>query len=231
MASAAENTKDLLAQYPEAFVKAMNLDQFDMTNILHYFASRSYIIVTLFGSVYAVMLSSCILSKEESERTIEFLISKPITRHEIVSAKYLCVLIYLLLFNLLFAVSNFGLMQVFKTSDFETEPFLLISLGGFLTHIIFASVCYLLSVFITNTRTIISISFGTVFITYFLSILVSVEDNLSFLRYLSPFSYFSSEDLVINSTIDTTYLVISVLVILLSVGLAYLFYSRKDITA
>jgi len=164
VASAAESTKDMLSQYPEAFVKAMNLDQFDMTNILHYFASRSYIIVTLFGSIFAVMLSSCILSKEESDRTIEFLISKPITRHEIVSAKYLCVLIYLLLFNVLFATSNYVFMEIFKTSDFAIEPFLLVSLGSFLIHLIFASVCYLLSVFITNTKAIISVSFGTVFI-------------------------------------------------------------------
>lgn len=55
--SVAETATQSLTQYPPAFVKAMLLDQFDMTNILHYYASRSYILVTLFGSIYAVMLA------------------------------------------------------------------------------------------------------------------------------------------------------------------------------
>jgi len=41
----------------------------------------------LLGKPLDNMLSACILSKEESEQTIEFLISKPLSRNEIVSAK------------------------------------------------------------------------------------------------------------------------------------------------
>jgi len=227
----AKNTEAMLAQYPEAFVKALSLDKFDMTNILHYYASRSYIIITLFGSIYAVMLSACILSKEESERTVEFLVSKPITRHEIVSAKYLCVVLYTVLFNVLFSISNFLFMQIFKTNDFGIEPFLLISLGGFLIHIIFASICFLLSVFITKTKAIISVSFGVVFVTYFFSILASVEEKMSFFKYLSPFSYYNTEDLVVNSTINGSYLIVSIALIIISIGLSYFSYSRKNITA
>lgn len=230
VAEMAKNTGAMLSQYPEAFIKAMSLDRFDMTNILHYYASRSYILITLFGSIYAVMLSSSILSKEESERTIEFLVSKPITRQEIVSAKYLCVVLYIVLFNVLFAFSNFIFMQIFKTNDFSLKAFLLISLGGLLIHLIFASIGYLLSVFITKTKVIISISFGVVFITYFFSIMASVEESMSFFKYLSPFSYYGSEDLVIHGTLNSACLIISIILIALSVGLTYFCYSRKDIT-
>lgn len=227
----AANTESMLSQYPEAFIKAMSLDKFNMTNILHYYASRSYILITLFGSIYAVMLSSCILSKEESERTIEFLISKPITRQEIVTAKYLCVLLYTTLFNLIFSAGNYVLMQLFKTNEFDLKPFLLVSLGAYFIHIIFASVCFLLSVFITNTKAVISVSFGIVFITYFFSILASVEEKMSFIRYISPFSYYNAEDLVVKASISTGYLYITALLIMISTGLTYFFYSRKNITA
>lgn len=154
VAETATNTEAMLSQYPEAFIKAMSLDKFDMTNILHYYASRSYILFMLFGSIYSVMLSSCILSKEESDRSIEFLLSKPITRNEIVSAKLLCVFIYVFGFNLLFSIFNFGFMQFFKINNFDIKEFILISLGGFLIHMIFASIGYLLSVFITKIKSI-----------------------------------------------------------------------------
>jgi ABC-2 type transport system permease protein len=231
VAETAKNTELMLSQYPEAFIKAMSLDKFDMTNILHYYASRSYILITLFGSIYAVMLSSSILSKEESERTIEFLISKPITRNEIVSAKYLCVIIFITLFNILFSASNFMFMQIFKINDFSIEAFLLVSLGGLLVHLIFATICYLISVFITKTKVIISVSFGVVFITYFFSIMASIEESLSFFKYLSPFSYYSAEDLVINASLNTSYLIISIVLMSVSVALTFFCYSRKDITA
>ena len=231
VAETATNTEAMLSQYPEAFIKAMSLDKFDMTNILHYYASRSYILFMLFGSIYSVMLSACILSKEEADRSIEFLISKPITRNEIVGAKYLCVTMYVFLFNLLFSISNFLFMQVFKMDSFDLEPFLLVSVGGFFIHMIFASVGYLMSVFITKTKTIISVSFGIIFITYFFNILASVEEKMSYLKYLSPFSYYGAEDMVINSTLNLLYLIITIIIITLSVGLTYLFYSKKDITA
>lgn len=122
-------------------------------------------------------------------------------------------------------------MQIFKVSDFGIEPFVLISLGGFLIHIIFACIGFLLSVFITKTKAIISVSLGIVFITYFFSILASVENSMSFCKYLSPFSYYGAEDLVVNSTINGTYLVISMMLVSLSVVLTYVFYAQKDITA
>lgn len=230
VAQTAENTEAMLSQYPEAFVKAMFLDQFDMGNILHYYASRSYILITLFGSVYAVMLSSHILSKEESERTIEFLISKPISRQAIISAKYFCVVLYIFLFNLLFSAANFILMEIFKEKAFDFQSFLLVSLGSFFIHLLFASVTYLLSIFITQTKKILSLSLGVVFITYFLSLVASIQSNLEFLKYFSPFSYYSAEDLVIRTTMNANYLFISFLIILVSVALSYFCYAKKDIS-
>ena len=79
VAEMAENTEAMLSQYPKEFVEAMNLDILKMTNILHFYASRTFLLVTILGSVYAIMLTSNIISKEESDKTIEFLISKPMT--------------------------------------------------------------------------------------------------------------------------------------------------------
>lgn len=227
--SVAETATQPLTQYPPVFVKAMLLDQFDMTDILHYYASRSYILVTLFGSIYAVMLAGNILSKEESDQTIEFLLSKPISRSEIITAKLLCILLYLTLFDSLFAGSNFLLMDWFKLKPFDFSAFLLVSIGGFLTHLIFATISYLLSVFVTRTKTILSLSLGLVFITYFLNLLASIEEKIHFVKYLSPFSYYSAEDLVIQITLNSHYFVISLLVIYLSIGLTYFSYLKKDI--
>lgn len=229
VAQQADNTELLLSQYPEAFITALNLDKLLMTDILHYFASRSYLFITIFGSVYAMILASSILSKEESERTIEFLISKPITRTSIVTAKLLCTLVYITLLNVVFSISNYGFMNIFKINDFDMNGFLLVSIGPLLIHLIFAVIGVALSVYITKPRAIMSLSIGIVFAGYFFSILASLQENLGFFKYLNPFSYFNTENLVVETSIPLIFLVLTAGIIVAAVTATYILYSRKDI--
>ncbi len=231
VAKQAEDSELLLSQYPEAFITALKLDLLKMTDILHYFASRSYLFITIFGSVYAMILATSILSKEESERTIEFLISKPITRGVIINAKLSCVFFYLTLFNLAFSISNYIFMNVFKINDFSFRGFLLGSLGPWLIHLIFAAIGFALSVYITKPRVIISLSIGIVFVGYFFSILASLQENLEFLKYFNPFSYYDTGNLIIEETIPVVFLLLTLSVIGVSVALSYYLFSHKDIKA
>ncbi len=231
VAEMATNTESMLSQYPEEFVKAMNLDILQMTNILHYYASRSFLLLTILGSIYAMILSSCIISKEESDKTIEFLISKPISRTSIIASKLACTICYVSLFNLIFSISNFILFTTFKTENFSLKGFLFISLGAWFIHMIFAFIGLVISVCSSNTKTNISLSLGIVFLGYFLSILVSLKEEFSFLKYLSPFSYFNAEDLVINTTIQIPYLVITFIILVMCLSITFHYYKGKNISA
>jgi len=230
VAEMAKNTETMLSQYPEEFVKAMNLDILQMTNILHFYASRTFLLVTILGSVYAIMLSSCIISKEESEKTIEFLISKPISRISIVSSKLLCTVIYVTLFNIIFSVTNLILLNLFKTEDFSMTAFVLVSVGAWLINIIFSLLGLVISVYSSKTKTNISIGLGLVFLGYFLSLVVSLKEELNFFKYITPFSYFNTEDLVINMKIEIPYLFITVILCIGSIAVTFFHYKRKDIS-
>ena len=74
---------------PEAFLEAFNISgATDFSNISDFSAYvLQYIIMA--GGVYAAILGVSALVKEESEGTIEFLYSKPVTRSKIVTAKIL----------------------------------------------------------------------------------------------------------------------------------------------
>lgn len=231
VAKQAADTQLMLSQYPEGFVELLSLDKLDMTNILHYFASRSYLFITIFGSIFSILLASGILSKEESERTIEFLISKPLTRNSIITQKLLCVLFYITSFYFIYAVINYIAMTALKWNDFNIKGFLLVSIGPWLIGLFFASIGLLLSVFVTKTKSVFSISIGIVFGGYFLSVLASLIDKLEFMKYLNPFSYYNTQDLVIDEQIQMIYLVLTTIVVVLCVVLTYFFYNKKDIKA
>ncbi|MBU5363003.1 ABC transporter permease [Enterococcus raffinosus] len=229
VAEMAKNTEAMLAQYPKEFVQALSLDQLKMTDILHFYASRSFLLVSIFGSVYAILLTSSMLSKEESEKTIEFLLSKPINRTSLLTSKLLCSFTLVTLFNLSFSVSNWLLLTHFKTQDFDPVAFLFISFGAWGIHLIFLFIGFTLSAYITKNRRNTAIALGCVFLGYFLSIAASLKETLSILKYASPFSYFNTEDLVIAKTIQPTYLFITLFMILFCIGLTYYHYGKKDI--
>lgn len=231
VAQQAADTELMLSQYPEGFIDMLSLDKLDMTNILHYFASRSYLFITIFGAIYCILLSSGILSKEESERTVEFLISKPLTRTQIITQKLLCTFTYITAFFFIYSVTNYIAMTALKWDDFNMKGFLLASIGPWLIGLFFASIGFLMSVFIVKTKSIFSISIGVVFAGYFFSILATLNENFEFMKYINPFSYYNTEDLVISETIQAVYLVLTIAVVVVCVGLTYYFYNKKDIKA
>jgi ABC-2 type transport system permease protein len=221
--------QELIKSYPETFIKAFSLDVLDLTNILHYFGMEIYLFITLLGSIYAMILGSGIISKEEDERTVEFLLAKPVSRTKIITLKSLAVLSYVLLFNIILFIANYIMMEIFKTSEFDIRVFILISLGALLLHLTFAAIGLLISVFIIKARTVMSVSLGIVIGAYFLGLASSISDKLTGLKYVSPFKYVDAAYIIINTKIDYTYLVIMVLIIGFSVIGTYIFYLKKDI--
>jgi ABC-2 type transport system permease protein len=221
--------QELIKSYPETFIKAFSLDVLDLTNILHYFGMEIYLFITLLGSIYAMILGSGIISKEEDEKTIEFLLAKPVSRKKIITLKSLAVLSYILLFNIMLFIANYVMMEIFKTSEFNIKVFILISLGALLLHLTFAAIGLLISVFIIKARAVMSVSLGIVIGTYFLGLASSISDKLTGLKYVSPFKYVDAAYIIINAKIDYTYLVIMILIIGFSVICTYIFYLKKDI--
>ena len=176
-----------------------------------------------------MVLGSGIISKEEDDKTIEFLLAKPVSREKIVTSKALSVLSYILFFNVSLFIADFSMLEAFKTNEFDIKIFILLSIGAFLVHLTFAALGLFISVFITKARTLMSVSLGVVIGTYFLGLVSSLSDRLDILKYISPFEYVNAIEIITNTKIDYKYIIIMVSIICVSVIGTYFFYHRKDI--
>ena len=101
-----EQLDNLMSQYPEDLVKTFNFDRLSMSDPMGFYGTETYIFITLFGSIYSMLLFISLLSREESEKTAEFLLAKPVTRNFIISFKSLAALIYITMFNTIFGAAN-----------------------------------------------------------------------------------------------------------------------------
>lgn len=228
-ANEAGNIGQLLKSYPEAFIKAFGVDRLDITKILHFFGLEIYLFIVLLGSIYSMILGSGIISKEEDDKTIEFLMAKPVSRKKIVTSKVLSVLSYILFFNVILFIADLGIMEAFRTNELNIKIFALLSISAFLLHLTFAALGLLISVFITKARALMSVSLGVVIGTYFIGLASSLSEKLDILKYFSPFKYVDATDIITSEIIDYKYLIIIGSIISVSVIGTYLFYNRKDI--
>lgn len=228
-ADQADKIDQLLRSYPEAVIKAVGGDRLNLTNILHYFGMNIYLFITLLGSTYSIILSSGIISKEEDEKTIEFLLAKPVSREKVVTFKALAVLTYIILINTVMLATNYGMIESLKRYEYSIRIFLLLSLAAFFLQLTFASIGLLLSVFITKSRTVISVSLGVVLGSYFFGTASVLSDKFNGLKYVSLFKFVDAPDIIFNESINGIYLLVMALVVVVTSAGTYVTYRSRDI--
>lgn len=228
IAEQAESIQNLMGSLPKGLMAAFGLEKISFTDIMGYYATKQYTTITLFGSIYAIILASGILSKEESDKTIEFLLSKPVKRSTIVSAKLLSIITLIIIFNLLLTIVMYISLEFVKTSDYSLKVFLLLSLAAFLLQLTFAALGFLVSVVIRRSQSVVPFSLGLVMVTYFLGIASALSEKLDFLKYFSPFKYVDAVDILTRQTIEAKYLLIMLFITVGAGLMSYYLFQRKD---
>lgn len=231
IAKEAETLEALMAALPKGMVDAFGYDKVSMTNIMGYYATEHLMWVSLLGSIYAMMLGAGMLSKEENDRTIEFLLSKPVNRSEIVTAKLLSTITLVFILNLIISLVMYITLQAVKIDDFSTKTFIILSISVLLLNLIYAFIGFLISVVFSRTKSVMPLTIGVVLVTYFLSIAAALNQKLDFLKYFSPFKYVDPMDIIASGRLDTDYLPLMAVISLAAIVFTYILYNRRNITA
>lgn len=224
-----KSINDLFASYPDSMKKMFSMDQLSLGTLMGFYGIEVYMMTTLLGSIYAALLASNILAKEESEKTIEFLLSKPVSRSRIVGEKLLAVAANILIFNIAATIASVAGFQ-FADEKFVWKTFALLTIATLLLHLTFAAVSFLFSAIMRKTRNILSISLAVVIVSYFINIMSSLSDDMDFLKYFSPFKYVDAASIINNNMLEPIFIALMSVIILFSIAAAFLIYKKKDIT-
>jgi ABC-2 type transport system permease protein len=201
----------------------------DLFSVLGFYAANNVIYMMVLGSIYAIVLGSGILLKEEYNKTAEYLLTRPVTRSEIFLSKLSVLLLFVFSLNFVTAAAGFISMEVFKTSPFSVKAFLVLSLYTLLLNLLFGALGIFLSTLVKRAKPITTFSIGLVLVLYFIFTLSKITDSVAALGFVSPFKYVSMD--VVNPTysIDPYYLMYFIGLSALAVAAAYRIYNHKDI--
>lgn len=227
--SNASDVKKLFEGYPVALRNALGLSLDSFTTLLGFY-SFTFLYITLCGAIQAMNLGTSIISKEVSEKTADFLLTKPVSRIQIMTAKLLSALTSLVITDVIYFTVASIMASVITSKAFSMKIFFLISATLFFIQLIFLAIGVIVSVMVPKIKSVLPVSLGTVFAFFFISMFgAAVGDNN--LRYITPFKYFDSAYIIKNASYETSYIILEVVLIIIAIGASYIIYSKKDIDA
>ncbi len=220
----------MLSLIPKEALQFKGISNFgDLLSVLGFYAVNNIIYMLVIGSVYAIVLSSNILLKEEYNKTAEYLLTRPVTRSEIFLSKLAVISINVLVLNLVTSLVGFIFIELVRKGSFSVNAFLILSLYTLLLNFLFASTGLFLSTIVKRPKPITTFSIGLVIILYFVFTISKITESMTKIGYLTPFKYVDTNVIDPAYRLDPVNLIYFTGISLLLLVLSYRLYLRKDI--
>ncbi len=224
-----ESTKKILANLPQFVTSAIGVS---FESLFSIYGFMSYVLTfgALAGAIQAMNLGVGVLSKEESNKTADFLLTKPISRTKVVTSKMSAAFTLIIITNITFCLVALMMAVLVSESDFNMVTFLLIVIKLLLIQTIFLFFGFLVSVILPKIKSSIAVSLPTVFTFFIVGTLGSVLE-LDIVRYISPFKFFDSNYIIANGAYEIDFLIITFIFVVLAIVASYVIFIKKDIRA
>jgi ABC-2 type transport system permease protein len=221
---------ELFKSLPVELMKAMGIDPGMDLSSVSVFYSIFFLYFLLLMTVHSCLLGASIIAKEERDKTADFLLVKPIRRSRVITAKIMAALTQVVLYNLVtFAASVAFVEQANTTGHALTGPIFAVTSMLLIIQVLFLGIGLLLGAWARSAARASGIATAIILGTFLLKVLIELENDLDFLEFLTPFSYFKSAEIMFDHTIRVGYIVLSLAVTAVTVAGTYFFFGRRDL--
>jgi ABC-2 type transport system permease protein len=228
MADMGKDLTTLMEKLPAELAKAMGMDASTWTNILGFYSTYYGIYIILLVGIFCMSTGATIVSKEERDRTAEFLLTKPLSRKQIFKEKMMALLTLTSIIVLIQTIIATILIGALGT-NVDWSAFATMHVHGFVLILFFTCLGVLLSFFFQPKKNFMGMVVGIIFGSYFLNAVSRTADSVEWLGYISPFRYLDFAPLEPGYQINW---IGSLCFVLISIGLlvvAFRLFNKKDI--
>lgn len=219
---------DFLEEMPQEMLAAMGMQDFTMGSLEGFIGTISLYLYLLLG-LQAILLGSSIISKEERDKTAEYLFVLPISRRRIILGKLISALINLVTLNIVTLLSVILSTISYDKGENFYSFIVLMFVSVFIIQMIFLSIGLLVSSVNKKYKKSGNISVGILIITFLMSSLINMVDSLDFLKYITPFRYFETSSILNEMSLEPIYIILSILIIVVGIAGTLIFYPNRDL--
>jgi ABC-2 type transport system permease protein len=223
----ADDFMKVLEDFPEELTRAIGLSFETLASILGFF-TYSFLYIKLSGAIQAMNLGISIVSKENRDKTADFLFTKPVTRIQVMTYKLLAAITSLLITNLFFLAAVQVMAAWVSTENYSRKALLMVSATLFFIQLIFLAVGMLIAVAVPRIKSVISVSLGTVF-AFFIVGMISSSTEDEGLRYLTPFNYLDENYIINHLSYESAFVFAGAGIAAAALAASYYIYLKKDL--
>ena len=201
---------------------------------LDYSTGAGYLNSEMFGFtvpilllVFAIELGSSSLAGEEDKRTIEVLLSEPLTRARLLLEKYAVMVVGLGMLGVMVWISVAGAAMIFSM-DVSLINLAAATLSCVLLAMVFGSVSFGVGSITGKPGLSIAVGSATAAGTFVLNSISVLVDSMEPVKWISPFYYYSGNSPMING-LELLHVVLPLVLCSLTFALAYVAYQRRDL--
>jgi ABC-2 type transport system permease protein len=226
--SAVGSSNDVFNKMPFSIKALLGFGSFDVTTISGFYA-LCFMYIELTAAIHAVLLGAGIIAKEESDKTTEFLMVKPVSRASVITPKLIAALFNIIVINIVSLISSIVMVATYnKGADLSGKVAMFI-LSMFLVQLIFLSLGTALAASMRNPKSSGSLATGILLIAFVISKITDLTDKLNVLNLLSPFKYFNINKLYLGNGLNIVIIILSLLLAAIFSVSTYFFYQKRDL--
>lgn len=229
-AADAELLNMMMAKFPPELKTAFGLDKMDMSTVLGYYG-LIFLFVQLCLAIQASNYGFGLVSIEESELTADFLLTKPVSRKQVLTSKLLAAFVCLTVTNLVVWAVTFLSLTLFRGErDYSAGTLALLLASIVIFQLFFLCVGLVVSLLVKRVRNVTPYGLGLGFGMYVLSAFSGMLGDVK-LEYITPFKHLDAAAIVKDGAYNTPLVLLNVTVTILALVISYWRYIRRDVPA
>jgi ABC-2 type transport system permease protein len=224
-----QSLNDLIAKMPESLKSLMGGGSLDLSKVSGFYGVL-FLYFVLMVTIHAAILGGSIISKEERDKTSEFLFVKPVSRAKIITTKLCAAILNIIILNLATLFSSLIVVNFYNNGEDVTSDILKLMFGMLILQLIFLFMGTAISALSKKPRLPLSITTGILLFMYILSMAIDINSDLEPLKYLTPFKYFEAKNLMYGGEFQFVFVFLSILIIGVCGSVTYSFYEKKNLS-
>ncbi len=211
-----------------AMSTALGMDKMSLATLTGFYATEVAMMHGLGGAMFAAILGTAMLSKEEEGHTSEFLNVFPIGRSRIIIEKFVALISNILLFNLICTIM-YILGFIMMGEELMWKEMLLFHLAQFLMQAEIGTVCFLISAF--SRKNMMGAGLGIAILLFAADMMCRIIPAIENVKYITPFYYSNGADIFTSGKIDGVMLGIGIGIMVAAFTVAFIRYGKKDLAS
>ena len=225
-----DSLKDIADSYSNmgAMSVAFGMDKISIATLTGFFATEIALMHGLGGAMFAALIGSSMISKEEAGHTSEFLNTLPVGRESVLIQKYLAMVMNILLFHgICFLAYLIGFLVMGE--EIAGKEMLLLFVAQFLLFLEIGTISFLISS--CAKKNLIGAGLGMTILFYAFDVMCRIIPVLKNGKYVTPFYYANAPDIFTDGHIVWNIAGVGIGVTVICFVLSLVWYRQKDLAS